>query len=185
MIRDQAIVAAAPPYSQSPKRGKDMAMIRNDPARVAFACILAVAGASCDAAGEAPVAVDAPQVAEAQVLDGLPLGPGFYVRTDAECGAASSATLALVRRDGIGECSFVRIERIAESRYRVEESCRNRQAPPGREHERDEFTQAYEILAEDRYRITFEYGESAEFRFCPQQSLPDPWRGNDISDVTG
>jgi len=162
-----------------------MAMIQDNPARMALACILAAVCASCDAAGDAPAATDAPPAAEAQVVDELPLRRGYYVRTDDECGTASNATLALVRRDGITGCSFSRIERIGESRYRVGVSCAVRAAPPGQEHERDEYTNEYEILAEDRYRVTYDYGETVEFRFCPQQSLPDSWRDNDISDVTG
>lgn len=162
-----------------------MAMIQGNPARMAFACILAMASASCDAAGDTPAAADPSPAVEAVVVDALPLRRGYYVRTDDECGTASNATLALVRRDGITGCNFTRIERIGESRYRVGESCAVRAAPPGHEHERDEFTNEYEILAEDRYRLTFEYGETVEFRFCPQGSLPESWRDNDISDVTG
>jgi len=162
-----------------------MAAIQSKPARMAFTCILATACASCGAAVDAPVDADAPTAAQAQAVDELPLRRGFYVRTDDECGTASNATLALVRRDGITGCSFSRIERIGESRYRAGVSCAVRAAPPGQEHERDEYTNEYEILAEDRYRVTYEYGETVEFRFCPQQSLPDSWRDNDISDVTG
>lgn len=162
-----------------------MNAIRSHPVRMAFACILAAACASCDAAGDAPAVADASPAVEAQVVDELPLRRGFYVRTDDECGGASHTTLTLVRRGGITACDFTRIERIGESRYRVGESCAIRGAPPGHEHERDEYTQEYEILGEDRYRITFEYGETVEFRFCPQESLPDPWRDNDISDLVG
>lgn len=166
-----------------------MVMIQDNPARMGLACLLAAVCTSCDVvgdvAGEAPAAADAPPVSQAQVVDELPLRRGFYVRTDAECGNASHATLSLVRRDGISACGFVRIERIDGSRYRAEESCGSHQAPPGREHERFVATQEYEILGEDRYRITFESGDSSEFSFCPQERLPAPWRDNDVSDVTG
>lgn len=151
-----------------------MIATRNNQVRMAFACILALACASCDAAGEAPAAADAPPVAEAQVVDALPLRRGHYVRTDDECGTASNATLALVWRDGIDECNYAGIERIGESRYRVGMSCAIRGAPPGREHERDEYTSEYEILAEDRYRV--HWNEPVEFRFCPQESLPKEWQ---------
>lgn len=148
-----------------------MAMIRNNPARMAFACILTMACASCDAAGDAPAAADPSPAVEAVVVDALPLRRGYYVRTDDECGTASNATLALVWRDGIDECDFAGIERIGESRYRVGLSCAIRGAPPGHEHERDEYTGEYEILAEDRYRV--DWDGPVEFRFCPQESLPE------------
>lgn len=146
---------------------------------------LALAGAlplmvvACNAADGVEAGVE--QVAETAagtVVEALPLQRGYYVRTDDECGTASRATLALVRRDGISGCSFEHVERTGASRYRARERCTEPQAPGPYE-----VVQEYEVLAGDRYRVTFEYGESAEFRHCPQHSLPDTWRDNDISDV--
>lgn len=162
---------------------------------MALACILAAGCASCSAAGDAASAAEAAvgsaaksaarsaESAAAEVLDELPLQRGYYVRTDATCATASNATMALVRRTGITDCDFTRIERIGASRYRVEESCAVRAPPPGHENDRDAYTQEYEILGEDRYRVTYEYGETVEFHFCPQQSLSEMWRDNDISDL--
>lgn len=148
---------------------------------LALAGALPLALVACHAADGGGGEAVAGQVAEAAVeteVDALPLQRGYYVRTDDACGTASRATLALVRRDGISGCSFEHIEKIGASRYRVRENCMEPQAP-----EPYEVVQEYEVLAGDRYRVTFEYGESAEFRHCPQASLPDPWRDNDISDV--
>lgn len=150
------------------------------------ACMLPLLLVACDAAGEAQpeaaaAAAEAGPVAT-ETVDALPLRRGFYVRNDDTCAAASNATLALVRRDGITSCDFSAIERIGQSRYRVQETCREHQGPAPSTYK---LTQEYEILAEDRYRVTYEYGETVEFGFCPQQSLPEPWRSNDISDLTG
>ncbi len=163
------------------KKGKNMTATTNIAARMALACTLAVGCASCSAAGDAPVAAGAAaEPPAAEVVNELPLRRGFYVRNDDACAAPSNATLALVRRDGISGCDFTAIERIGESRYRVQEICTDHQGPAPTEYE---LTQEYEILGEDRYRLTFEYGETVEFGFCPQDSLPEPWRDNDISDL--
>lgn len=141
-----------------------MTAIQDNPVRMALACILAVACASCDVAADAPAVADAPAAAQVRVVDELPLRRGYYVRTDDECGTASGATSALVWREGIDECRFMRIERIDESRYRVEQGCSDRRGGV------EESTEEYEILAEDRYRV--DWGGPVEFRFCAQESLP-------------
>ncbi|TDK27390.1 hypothetical protein E2F46_04160 [Luteimonas aestuarii] len=152
--------------------------------RWAPACTLPLLLVACDAAGEAQPATTAAAMQTApdavEVVDTLPLRRGFYVRNDDTCAAPSNATLALVRRDGITSCDFTAIQRIGESRYRVQETCKDHQGPAPSTYE---LTQEYEILAEDRYRVTYEYGETVEFGFCPQQSLPEPWKTNDISDL--
>lgn len=150
------------------------------------ACMLPLLLVACDAAGEAQpaasmaVAEAGPATTATETVDTLPLRRGFYVRNDDTCAMPSNATLALVRRGGIGGCDFAGIERIGESRYRVQQTCKEHQGPAPSTYE---LTQEYEILAEDRYRVTYEYGETVEFGFCPQQSLPEPWKTNDISDL--
>lgn len=153
---------------------------------LASAGLLLVLGTACNGTVDAAPA-SGPDVATADTgpVDALPLKRGFYVRTDATCATASNATLALVRRDGITSCDFTRIERIDPSRYRVDQSCAVRGAPPGHEHERDTFTQDFEILSDASYRVTYDYGETVQFDFCTQDSLPEPWRDNDISDLIG
>lgn len=153
-----------------------MPMIRMHRVRMALAMALVVATAACGA-NEA-----APADAATEVVEALPLVRGYYVSTEVACGVASNATLALVRSDGISACGFDRIERIGESRYRVLESCTDHQGP---EPVTSAFTNQYEIIGRDRYRVSDDHGWQAEFRFCPQETLPDPWRDNDISDVTG
>jgi len=108
----------------------------------------------------------------------LPLKRGYYVMADTPCREASNATIALVRRDGISECGFTRIESLGEDRYRVHQYCHPREPVEPVE---------YVLAGDDRYRIgedaTDEYGQPTGFRICAQRSLPDPWRDNDISDV--
>jgi nucleoid-associated protein YgaU len=159
-------------------------MMAKNALRWAPACMLPMLLVACDAAGEAQpttasAATDAAPAAP-EAVDALPLRRGFYVRSDDTCAAPSNATLGLVRRDGITSCDFTAIERIGESRYRAREACTERGFQRG---ERYEVVNEYEVLAEDRYRVTYEYGETVEFGFCPQQSLPEPWRSNDISDL--
>lgn len=176
---------------------------RGGASATAFAtCLLAAIVQACSPAGEAaagagvaapPAAAPAPApapaapvAAPAQASDaGLPIRTGYYVNTEVECGGASNATLALVRRDGISACEFTRIDRTADARYRVAERCHDHQAPPGSEGAYFGIEQDYEVLGDGRYRIVFEYGGTSEFRFCPQDTLPEPWRDNDISDLVG
>ena len=163
-----------------------MAAIQS-PRALALACSVSAMLAACGAQADAPAgATPAPSAettgahGDTAVVDGLPLRRGYYVRVEDACGEASRATLALVRRDGMSGCSFDRIERIGEGRYRATETCQEVQGPQPSTYEVE---QEYEVLAEDRYRVNFEGGGSSEFRFCPQDSLPEPWRDNDISDV--
>jgi hypothetical protein len=113
----------------------------------------------------------------------LPLPRGFYVRTDAACAAASEATLVLLQRDGLGGgqdfCAFERITPESAQSFRVAERCADFRDPAAAE--RREV--AYAILAAGRFRRSDASGWSAEYQHCPQASLPEPWRSNDISDV--
>ena len=150
---------------------------------LAMVGMLLAMGTACNAAVDAAPAAGTTveqQAATTEVVDELPLKRGLYVRSDDTCATASNATTALVKRKGITGCEFKRIERIDESRYRVQESCHDPRAPAP---STDEVTNEYEVLAEDRYRVTYEYGESADFSFCPQESMAEHWRDNDISDL--
>ena len=111
--------------------------------------------------------------AEAATLDALPLKRGYYVSTDTACGAASRATLALVRGDGISECGFERSEALGGDRYRVTQVCDEDTGPE---------TVEYRLQGDQHYRMVGEHWES-EFRYCPQPSLPEDYRDNDISDL--
>lgn len=135
--------------------------------------------ASCNAAEPATGAPSAAGNGDALVVAELPLKRGYYVRADATCAEASNATLQLVRRDGIGSCGFTRIESLGAGRYRVHQFCHPRD--PAEPHD-------YFLKGDSSYRTVAdevdEYGQPTEFRFCPQRSLPELWRDNDISDVT-
>lgn len=45
----------------------------------------------------------------------------------------------------------------------------------------------YTLQGEEAFTFTFtsEYGWEGSARHCPQSSLPEPWRDNDISDLIG
>lgn len=138
--------------------------------------LLAIAGCTADpapATAAGPPA--APPPAQATV-ESLPLERGYYVSTDTACGDASRATLALVRGDGISECDFDRIEALGGDRYRVVQAC----DPDGVE----PMTVEYRLDGDRQYRMVGEHWES-EFRYCPQPSLPEEYRDNDISDLIG
>lgn len=115
--------------------------------------------------------------AEAMAVAELPLKRGFYVSADTACASASSATLLLLRRDGINgardSCDFLSIEQTGPQSYRVVERC--------------EATEIVTWLIPDdsSFASRGESGRERNFRHCAQSGLPDPWRDNDISEVAG
>lgn len=135
--------------------------------------------AAVETAAAPAVTKDAPAAAPAKAaatLKSLPLKRGFYVSSDTPCAQASNATLRLVTREGINwardVCTFRKIEKTGATSYRVTESCSGE-------------PQAYEIPNETSFTVKYDGGSESSARFCAQSSLPDPWRDNDISDVTG
>ena len=106
----------------------------------------------------------------------LPLRRGFYVASDTPCNQASNATLLLVTREGINGsrdvCTFRKIEKTGATSYRVTESCSGEPT-------------TYEVPNETSFTVKYEGGSESSARYCAQSSLPDPWRDNDISDITG
>ncbi|GEM_PF-793007 len=117
----------------------------------------------------------------------LPLALGFYVTADISCADASNATLQLLRRDGVNTsrvpCDFEAIERIADNRYRVMQTCVEGGEAWGTPEEEIKYTYNWEILSNTRYKTVGEDGWETTMKHCPQSSLPDPWRDNDISDI--
>ena len=85
--------------------------------------LIAASWAACACNAQARDLADAPGVRVAT----LPLEPGYYVASDTPCGKASSATVSLLRRTGIGGardfCEFTAIEQTGSSTYRVTQSC--------------------------------------------------------------
>lgn len=118
----------------------------------------------------------APAQTAAATVKTLPLKRGFYVSADTPCAQASNATLRLVTREGINGsrdvCTFKKIEKTGATSYRVTESCSGEPT-------------TYEIPNETSFTIKYEGGSESSARYCAQSSLPDPWRDNDISDITG
>lgn len=118
-------------------------------------------------------------------VDELPLKRGFYVASDTPCEQASNATLMLLRRDGIGgardSCDFTQIERVGDTTYHVTERCGDLMDPGAGE----TWVVTWEIPDDTSFSTVREDGWSTGARHCEQSRLPDPWRDNDISDVTG
>lgn len=155
----------------------------------AAAALLSATATSDDAAsGPEQAAVANSSSPSGEQVAGLPLRLGFYVSSDVSCAQASNATLQLLHRDGINTsrtpCDFSRIEKIADNRYRVTESCTEIGGWGDGEQNASTNTAIYEILNETRFKVVGDSWEST-MQYCAQSSLPEPWRDNDISDITG
>ena len=134
------------------------------------------------------------EAAEAQpteaVVQALPLPLGFYVSDDASCAGASNATLILLHKSGINSsrepCEFSRIEQLSPTQFEVTQSCSDNGEAWGRETTIYEVVSRVEVTGEHSFRLTYD-ADSAPvgWNHCPQSSLPDPWRDNDISDLIG
>ncbi|MGB5103884.1 MAG: hypothetical protein WBO04_11290 [Steroidobacteraceae bacterium] len=115
----------------------------------------------------------------------LPLKRGFYVASDTPCEQASNATLLLLRRDGISgsrdSCEFTQIERVGNTTYRVTERCADMMDPSGGE----TWGVTWEIPDDSSFSTLRDDGWEHSARHCEQSRLPEDWRDNDISDVTG
>ena len=128
----------------------------------------------------APAAAAAPAKAEpvAATVATLPLKRGFYVVNGTACGDASAATLFLLDKTSLNgqqdSCTFKKIEQTGVNSYRVTEAC-----PGGTS------TATYTVQSDTSFHSTSDNGRNVTARYCVQSSLPDPWRDNDISDVTG
>lgn len=118
-----------------------------------------------------------PTAVLAETVQELPLDRGFYVRTDETCRTASTAGLAILTREGLlwmdSACTFGRIEKTGSATYSVEQTCDG----PG------QATATWEITDRTSFSFKDTNGWEHTARFCAQQSLPEPWRSNDISDL--
>jgi hypothetical protein len=119
-----------------------------------------------------------PTAAGAEVVPRLPLQRGFYVNAQATCQTASNATLILVTKDGMNVSRIIsrfrKIDKIGPTTYRVTEVPEDLSGQAG-----SPVTNTYEVPNATTFRLKNPAG-AFEFRFCPQTSLPSPWRNNDI-----
>lgn len=129
------------------------------------------------------VAIAEIAVETADAVPTLPLKRGFYVSTDTPCDQASNATLLLVTSEGINGartiCTFRTIDQIGRDTYRTTEACFDIQGdePP------DTRDATYTLEGDEKFTVRSEHGWESRARYCPQSSLPEPWRDNDISDL--
>ncbi len=119
---------------------------------------------------------------EAPVADGLPLARGYFVTDGTPCEGASNATVSLHTGRGINgaraSCEFTRIERTGDDTYVVDETCTHLR---GWEESRELRFTIRDRTSYSAHDITNDARFSA--RHCPQASLPEPWRSNDLSDI--
>lgn len=140
--------------------------------------------AAGDTAGAEPQQASAPK---GETVASLPLQRGFYVADGTSCGQASNATLMLVRKSGINTsrvpCDFKSIEKTGANSYRVTETCSEGGAAWGTEEQISTNVSTYEIPNNTRFTSKSDSGWESSARYCPQSSLPEPWRNNDIADL--
>ena len=151
--------------------------------RVSPASVVLMAGlATACAQG---VAIAEMVVGTVDSVQTLPLKRGFYVATDTPCDQASNATLLLVTSEGINSartvCTFRTIHQTGRDTYRTTEACFDIQGdePP------DIRAATYTLKGDERFTVRADHGWKSSARYCPQWSLPEPWRDNDISDLIG
>lgn len=154
------------------------------------AAIVAAPGAMAMAPGAQPPSTAAqaqPTRATTPAKAGaLPLRRGYFVSADEPCNRASNATVNLVTADGMNAsrsvCTFSKVEPQGNNRYRVTQSCQElggwgRETPP------ETSTVTFEIPNDSRFTIRYPGGSSQTSRHCPQSSMNEPFRSNDISDI--
>lgn len=107
--------------------------------------------------------------------DILPLKRGYYVQTDTECEDASNASLNLFLGTAFGfNCSVKNMRSIGNNKYKITQTCLQRG-------ERFTDTIIYEIMNNTEFIEHYAHGGGPRhFRYCPQSSLPEPWRSNKI-----
>lgn len=124
----------------------------------------------------------------------LPLQLGFYVAADTPCANASNATLLLLRANSIGGardvCQFLSIRQLSAQDFLVTESCADFQAS-----ETEQRLVRYQIIDAVSFKLSRATAEQPVLSqpidtdvfyqgyYCPQSSLPEPWRDNDLSDL--
>jgi hypothetical protein len=131
-----------------------------------------------------PVAAPAPAAARAGTL---PLKRGYFVSADTPCNRASNATVNLFTGDGLNAsrsvCTFTRVEPQGNGRFRVAQRCQGLGGFGGDE-QPEVSTISFEIPDDSRFTIRWPEGGSSSSRYCPQASMNEPFRSNDIRDLT-
>ncbi len=134
------------------------------------------------------VALDNAAAEEDVVVGSLPLRLGYYVADGTACDKATDATLTLLRRDGYGGarfiCTYGKIEKTGPTSFRVEESCKE-MGGFGGERPAQKSKRNYNVPDDASFISKSDAGWENKSRFCPQHSLPAPWKENDLKDVTG
>ncbi|MCW2366493.1 hypothetical protein M2341_001940 [Sphingobium sp. B7D2B] len=122
------------------------------------------------------------------LVGGLPLRLGYYVSNETACESASKATVTLIGRNGYSgarySCTFGTIEKTGATTYRVTETCREGDAIANRQEVRTS-TRTYDVTDAENYAAQSDSGWANKARYCPQSSLPAPWKDEDMRALTG
>src|SRR3546814_8733928 len=78
---------------------------------------------------------------------------------------------------------FKSIEKTGANSYRVTETCSEGGAAWGTEEHISTNVSTYEIPNNTSFTTKSDSGWESSARYCPQSSLPEPWRNNDIADL--
>ena len=122
-----------------------------------------------------PLVLAAITAAPALAADGLPLPHGYYVATDIPCGQASNFSTYLLTRDSLRMgpeiCRFSSFDQEEDRVYIITEQCDSKA----------EASYGWVVAPDGKgfHRTGPAMGETRA-RFCPQNSMPEPWRSNDI-----
>ncbi len=148
--------------------------------------VVAAPGAMAMAASAAPAPAPAPSSPTAARPGALPLKRGYFVSADEPCNRASNATVNLFTGDGMNAsrsvCTFTRVEPQGSGRYRVTQKCQELGGFGGEEPPA-ESTITFDVPDDSRFTIRWPGGGSRSSRYCPQSSMNEPFRSNDISDL--
>jgi len=117
----------------------------------------------------------------------VPLKQGYYVQIDTPCSEASNSTLNLyIGTSFYATCQVSKIRKDGQS-YLIWSSCSDREGE-------DENLARYLIISNTEFKVSYlsngkdhlapiekHEASTVHFRYCPQSSLPEPWRSNDIT----
>lgn len=142
-------------------------------------CVVLLAGCR----GQVPAPTDDTQPRDPtsgpSSVAGLPLARGYFVRQGTPCGAASNATVTLHTGHGINaaqaHCELTEIEKTGSNTFTAKETCTFIRG--------GEQTRQLDLTISERTSYSHSDPQAAaeySARYCPQDSLPEPWRSNDL-----